>query len=100
MSSVRAFFRHCPSCGRRFEIRLVKKKMTDDWMSGDGEKKAGAIIQPAETTRPAALILEQGQPTPVDVELIEYDFRCKHCGHEWSEMRQVEVKEKPGTPTD
>lgn len=29
MSSVETFFRHCPACGRQFEIRLVRKKLED-----------------------------------------------------------------------
>jgi hypothetical protein len=29
MSEVSSFFRHCPSCGRRFHIKLVSKTLVD-----------------------------------------------------------------------
>ena len=35
-------------------------------------------------------VLEEGKPFVVDVEEFQYEYRCKHCGHEWSEVRQKE----------
>ena len=41
MSEVKTFFRHCPSCGRRFHIRVVSKQLLqmdreDEEISGRG----------------------------------------------------------------
>jgi len=35
----------------------------------------------------------KGPPTIVDVEEFQYNYKCKHCGHEWSEKRIEEHKE-------
>jgi hypothetical protein len=33
-------------------------------------------------------ILEEGQPIIVDTEEFQYSYKCKHCGHEWSEKHE------------
>jgi hypothetical protein len=88
MSGIRAFFRHCPSCGRRFEIRLVSKKPI-----GAAEEFVGEVGPSPPIAVSAAPIrpptdLTEGGPVMVDVEEFRYTYRCKHCGHEWSEVRE------------
>jgi transposase-like protein len=95
MSEVKEFFRHCPACGRRFHIKLVSKKLV-------GERKEVAEIKQAmvnptpmgySKTMPAIpLIVEENIPITIDVEDFQYSYRCKHCGHEWSETRTEETK--------
>jgi transcription elongation factor Elf1 len=75
MSEVKVFFRHCPSCGRRFEIRLVSKKLVEE------EKD---FVDPSSTVLPT--VLTDGMPAIVDTKEFQYAYRCKHCGHEWSEF--------------
>jgi DNA-directed RNA polymerase subunit RPC12/RpoP len=90
MSEIETFFRKCPNCGRRFEIRLVGKKMVEsesiketrpvnsDYFGGYG----GSILEVGET-----------EPTIVDVEKFQYAYRCKHCGHQWAEIKEEDRKE-------
>jgi uncharacterized Zn finger protein len=85
MSAVSTFFRHCPSCGRRFEVRLVKKEeVGQEDLSGAVRKAAGRYINPA----PA--LMTEDAPVVVDIEEFQYTYRCKHCGHQWSEVHETE----------
>jgi DNA-directed RNA polymerase subunit M/transcription elongation factor TFIIS len=102
MSAVSTFFRHCPSCGRRFEIRLVAKKEVDD--ETEVTKTKGYAGTPGTRGRKDSnLLLEGERPAIVEVPRIEevkefrYYYKCKHCGHEWSEER-FRMTEKPGNP--
>ena len=86
MSGIRTFFRHCPSCGRRFEIRLVKKERVDSEAITEGLKPSA----PSSPSRLSALPLSQDAPSIVDIEDFRYTYKCKHCGHEWSEVNRTE----------
>jgi len=78
---VRKFFRRCPSCGRRFEIRVVSKKLVGSEQVESTVKQytAGSVSDP--------LVLESDVPIVVEVDDFRYTYRCKHCGHQWSEER-------------
>jgi len=91
MPSVQTFFRHCPSCGRRFEIRLVNRKLDDERRDERVIRKV--VTVPGTNPKvPMPIALEQDVPITVDVEEFEYSYRCKHCGHEWIEVRVEEKK--------
>ena len=34
--------------------------------------------------------MSEDRPTIVDIEEFRYTYKCKHCGHEWSEIRDTE----------
>ena len=92
MPAVGTFFRHCPSCGRRFEIRLVSKKEVDS--ESHFEKKDTVKIVGFSSLKgggggglPVPLVLDNKSETMVDVEEFQYTYKCKHCGHEWTELR-------------
>jgi len=85
---VRTFFRHCPSCGRRFEIRLVNKKLIGS------EQLESKVEQYTPTTISPPLMLESNVPIVVEVDDFRYTYRCKHCGHQWSEDRFKTQNEK------
>jgi predicted RNA-binding Zn-ribbon protein involved in translation (DUF1610 family) len=90
MAEIETFFRRCPSCGRRFEIRLVGKKLIEsesikeerpvnsDFFGG----YSGSILEVDET-----------EPTIVEVEKFQYAYKCKHCGHQWVEIKEKDMKE-------
>jgi len=94
VSQVRTFFRHCPSCRRRFEIRLVSKNI------GESERfeEKDRLTKPATTvsgwppisslTMPPSIV-EESIPLTVDESVFQYMYRCKHCGHQWLEFREV-----------
>ena len=100
MSTVATFFRHCPYCGRRFEIRLEKKSLLSE------ERVTTAPTRTDDEARmslisgtPPPVILEEERPATVDVDRFQYTYRCKHCGHEWAEVRREDHAER-GTPED
>jgi DNA-directed RNA polymerase subunit RPC12/RpoP len=86
MSAFRTLFRHCPACGRRFEIRIVKRDVEE----GDPqiEEMPPAVVDSSHGLPLPSLILDQMGTEPVMVEEQEfnYTYRCKHCGHQWSEV--------------
>ncbi|MDA4122636.1 MAG: hypothetical protein OK456_05580 [Thaumarchaeota archaeon] len=100
MSEIRTFFRHCPSCGRRFEVRLESKKLLKDQTvttmlnASEAAVKDALIAGPAPPAAPVPTLMGQGEPVIVDVETFQYTYKCKHCGHEWSEVREEEHAEK------
>ena len=100
MSALGRFFRHCPSCGRRFEIRLVSKNEVGD----EGETwRAKEYALSLGTRKESNLLLESDHPATVEAQEVEeikefrYNYKCKHCGHEWSEER-VETTRHKGDP--
>ena len=100
MSAFGTFFRHCPSCGRRFEIRLISKREvgeeSETW-------KTGKAAVGMSGRRESNLMLEGEHPVIVEVSEIEEvkefrcNYKCKHCGHEWSEER-LKRTERAGNP--
>ena len=89
MSVVRTFFRHCPSCGRRFEIRLVRRELMDsESLSETKEDETSSAV--VGTMRTMPLVVHAEAPVIVDIEDFRYTYKCKHCGHEWSEFRKSE----------
>jgi uncharacterized Zn finger protein len=85
---VRTFFRRCPSCARRFEIRLVKKKLIDSQQIESSREQ----ITPTSYYPP--VMVESNVPMVVEVDDFSYTYRCKHCGHQWSEDRFKTENEK------
>jgi len=76
---VRTFFRRCPYCGRRFEIRLVKKKLIGS------EQVESKVEQYTPVSVTAPVVLESDVPMIVEIDEFSYTYKCKHCGHQWSE---------------
>jgi DNA-directed RNA polymerase subunit RPC12/RpoP len=98
VSELRTFFRRCPYCGRRFEIRLEGKKLIAEKSVTSRvpimEKMASDnLIGGAPLTTPTPILVAEGAPITVDVEEFEYAYRCKHCGHEWFERREETHRE-------
>ena len=97
MPSIRTFFRHCPSCGRRFEIRLVSREEVNS--ESHVEELPASVMGPRVVTAapiPRAVLVQEEKPSMVDVEEFQYTYKCRHCGHVWSEIRtQDEVADAP-----
>ena len=91
MSKVETFFRHCPGCGRRFEIRVENKTLVraDHTVS---TLPAGESQGSFAAYRP--LLVGQNEPIVTDTEEFQYTYKCRHCGHEWSEKREEERVER------
>jgi len=42
---------------------------------------------------PPIFVLQEGKPTVIDIEQFQYAYKCKHCGHEWSEKHVEKHRE-------
>ncbi len=91
MSEIKTFFRTCPSCGHRFEIRLTNKKLVDM----ERKKDEMPIERDYFGGWPGSyLLLGETEPVTIDEEVFQYVYECKYCGHEWQEKHQEVRKEK------
>ena len=95
MSEIRTLFRFCPSCGKRFHIKLVGKKLVDDERETENETETiatpgaigGGFTAGAMGGYGMPLVVEENVPVMIDIEKFEYSYKCKHCGHVWSETK-------------
>jgi len=98
VSGITTFFRHCPSCGRRFEIRLVGKSLISTETESYPTTRTAHpdVIYPARFQRPGAgpsfTELEEKVKVTVKHEEFQYAYRCKHCGHQWIEKHTDEAE--------
>jgi len=90
MSEFTTFFRHCPSCGRRFEIRLAGKKLVDEKRVTEEGQFSHLPYSPYHSLSPDPPDyneIAEGVPLTADVKEFQYAYKCKHCGHQWVEIR-------------
>lgn len=91
MSEVREFFRHCPSCGHRFTIRIVSKEKVGEREVTEYEPKGQMDVSPGlkfATPAEDTADLTEGIPIYVDVKTFSYKYKCSRCGHQWTEVRE------------
>jgi uncharacterized Zn finger protein len=102
MSEIETIFRHCPACGRRFEIRLVRKETVSDRKETTDVKTIvappGAPAVPmhgaaAFSSMASPLVVEEDVPVTVEITEFQYTYRCKHCGHQWAELRTTQQRD-------
>ena len=74
------FFRRCPKCGRMFQVKLVGKTTLSL------ERESAWVRRDLRSREPdTPLILDHME--------VQYNYKCKSCGHEWSEKRAEIHKE-------
>jgi DNA-directed RNA polymerase subunit RPC12/RpoP len=90
LSEIKTFFRRCPNCGKRFEIKLVGKKLVSSQSIPESLPPNQDFVAGY-----AASYLEVGETEPavIEVENFQYAYKCKHCGHQWVEIKEQEFKE-------
>jgi DNA-directed RNA polymerase subunit RPC12/RpoP len=90
MSEIETFFRRCPNCGRRFEVRLIGKKLVSAETINESRPVSADYFAPGSPI--SYLEVGETEPTIIDVEKFQYAYRCKHCGHQWVEIRDKDFK--------
>jgi transcription elongation factor Elf1 len=88
LSELRNFFRSCPNCGRRFEIRLLSKKLIGDKIVTTNFERPRGFVAMRSLTSP--IMLEENVPITIDEQEFQYSYKCKHCDHEWFEVVKKE----------
>ena len=77
----------CPSCGRRFSIRMLEKKLVGD--ERESETVTKSVLVP--TARGSSRNVGTGNPIQVasvvttERQTYESTYECRRCGHRWSE---------------
>ncbi len=94
MSEFKTLFRKCPSCGRRFEVRLADRKYLEE-KKGVKENWAVpvSVNVPGDQDRVfwrSFVPVAEEIPSLVDEKEFQYAYHCKHCGHKW-----IEIVDKP-----
>jgi DNA-directed RNA polymerase subunit RPC12/RpoP len=86
------FLRRCPSCGRRFSIRVERRVLVDK--ENDTTRIVHDIIIP-RTSRGGGFIAAAAvaEEVPIERDTFEVSYECKRCGHEWSEKLVVVKKD-------
>jgi hypothetical protein len=82
------FFRHCPGCGRRFHIKVEGKKLVTEHRESIRRSVPSSMVVRSGGRYGASvtpIAVQEGKPIIVDIEEFQYAYKCKHCGHEWSE---------------
>ena len=93
MTGITTFFRHCPACGKRFEIRLVSKKLVHE--SKEVERNRSVLPTIDERPRYKGLFYVRNEPNVTTITVTDefrYTYKCKACRHQWSEKRTRESK--------
>jgi transcription elongation factor Elf1 len=89
MPEFTVIFRHCPSCGRRFEIRIIGKKLIDE------KEETKRMATSYSSVSPYYNELSEDVPLTVEAKEFQYTYECKHCGHRWMEAHTQESETKP-----
>ena len=84
------FFRFCPGCGRRFHVKVEGKQLVHMERQERRRQLGGTGGRVGSR---GAYVSGPGVPVVVDVEEFQYNYKCTHCGHEWSDKRVEEHKE-------
>jgi DNA-directed RNA polymerase subunit RPC12/RpoP len=85
MSEFKTLIRTCPSCGHRFEIRLIEKKLVEI----ETHEEQVPITKDYFSGWPGSYLeLGESEPVTVEVDKFLYVYKCKHCGHEWMERHE------------
>jgi hypothetical protein len=88
----------CPNCHHLFRVvteenkDLIQDEPGEDVKEDFKEKVEDALdtLVPFSTRVPGSF----GRDVDVDYLTYEYKFKCKHCGYEWTELKEKEKAEK------
>jgi hypothetical protein len=90
----------CPNCHALFRVVTEEKELIEDEKAEDvKEGIKGEAEEVLEVLNPLGAFTRHvpgsfGKEEAVDDLTYEYRFKCKHCGHEWTELREREKVSK------
>lgn len=92
------FLKRCPSCGKHFEVRRTAKTVTkkDEVVPETKTRSAFAASAAAYSVSPAdpkAMRTEVGVEEELEEDTYTETFKCRHCGHTWTETHE-KVKDR------
>ena len=82
------FFKKCPSCGRRFGVRMVAKTEGGDEVERSRPSYAAGAQMGPRAGSPHAIdsgVVQSDSTTTVEKAVHVETFECTKCGHQWNE---------------
>jgi hypothetical protein len=103
MVSFGLLLRECPSCKRRFGVKLLSQKIADSQEELPGSEMPkphwagdnGSLAANPTALSGAPLVPNPGVERVVRQYTILKTYQCKNCGHEWSEKHLESQDEGP-----
>jgi rubredoxin len=84
----------CPQCHRLFRVVTESKELIQDEKVEDfREDRAEDVKDILEFLNPISVVPVRGafgRDVAADDLTYEYRFKCKHCGYEWTELKEKE----------
>lgn len=88
----------CPNCHSLFRVATESKTVIEDEKAqdivDDRREKVEEFLEFLNPVSTVPMPGSKGQEMNVDDLTYEYRFRCKHCGYEWTEIKEKEKVEK------
>lgn len=89
----------CPNCHSLFRVKTESKQLIQDEQVEDfKEDKAEDAKDILEFLNPVGIVPVRGafgRDVAAEDLTYEYKFKCKHCGYEWTELKEKEEIGKP-----
>ena len=96
MAGARVFFKRCPKCGNRFEVKETRKELEDVEVHTEESSKSTPIYAGAIRAATGASRVSK-ETFSVYMAHYRHTYTCKQCGHEWSETEVKETRSEGGT---
>ncbi len=84
------FLDRCPSCGKRFGVRLLGKKLVDEEKETDTETMNMPVMTGTKGVR-VSNVMSMPETVTYTTDKFELSYRCSKCGHAWTE-KSTKVK--------
>jgi transposase-like protein len=90
------FLRRCPSCGRRFAVK-VDRRVLEDRQEDNMELVHNVVVGGIGFTGPrysalAPVVIRTVENVPIERDTFSIQYECRHCHHQWSERVTVAKK--------
>lgn len=85
------FLRKCPSCGRRFGVKLLGKKLVDEQSETETEGMNITVAPHPIQGGQVSSTMNLDERITYTTDRFELSLRCSKCGHAWTE-RSMKVK--------
>lgn len=90
------FFQRCPSCRRRFHVKLVNKQQRMR-LGTEMAKTPATLYRHGGPKNLYSLLPIEGEPVSINIDQFQYTYHCSQCGHEWTEKHVEKHVDKIST---
>ena len=87
----------CPKCHSLFQVTETKELIQDDKVDVIKVTPGERVKEVLEFLNPVGMVPmagSEGREVHADDLTYQYSFKCKHCGYEWTEIKEKETVSK------